>query len=322
MKDIKLYVGPMTQNIIDAVIEYANESENKLGFIASRRQIDHDSGYVGYTTTKFIHYVHSKTKNVLVCRDHSGVNQGAELDSGHASQIYDAIYGFDIIHVDPWKKFQNYDDGLKETIHNIIMINELNKHAYFEVGTEEAIRYFSAEDLFKFLSDLKSNLGKIFDEKVKYAVIQSGTRLLGTSNIGNFNAIRLKEMVAVCKYFKLLSKEHNGDYLSDEEITTRFDAGLNAINIAPEFGVLETKILLEYIKNEKQFNKIYEICLEGKKWKKWVNHGFDPNENKKELIEISGHYHNKQIKKIVKVDDNIIKNKIKEKIKSLLWIAK
>jgi len=89
---------------------------------------------------------------------------------------------------------------------------------------------------------------------------------------------------------------------------------LNAINIAPELGVIETKVLIKYIKNDKDFNKIFVICLNGEKWKKWVNSDFDPLMNKKELIEICGHYHNKEIKYIVNIDDEIIKRELKNKL--------
>ena len=39
-------------------------------------------------------------------------------------------------------------------------------------------------------------------------------------------------MIDACKEYNKLSKEHNGDYLTNKEIKTRFDMGLDAINIA------------------------------------------------------------------------------------------
>ncbi len=123
-------------------------------------------------------------------------------------------------------------------------------------------------------------------------------------------------MISVCKKFGILSKEHNGDYLTYKEIKIRFDNGLDAINIAPEFGVLETKILLDNINNNDQFNKIWEICFKGEKWRKWTDYTFDFR-NKKELIEICGHYHNKEIKEIVQMDDEIIKIELKTKLQEL-----
>jgi hypothetical protein len=317
-KDIKFYIGPITQNVIDSVIEVANEKNVKFGFCATRRQIDYDSGYVGYTTSEFVKYVRSKTDKVLICRDHSGAKQGKNEESPLYKDInslyVDIIARLDVIHIDPWKKFLKYDENLRETVNHILYVYSHNPYILFEVGTEEAIFPYNHLDLKRFLSNLKYELGDIFITNVKYAVIQSGTRLQETKNIGKFNLIKLHNMIDVCKEFNILSKEHNGDYLTKEELKIRFDNGLNAINIAPELGVIETKVLIKYIKNDKDFNKIFVICLNGEKWKKWVNSDFDPLMNKKELIEICGHYHNKEIKYIVNIDDEIIKRELKNKL--------
>lgn len=321
----KIYIGPMTQNVIDAVIEFAEETKIPIGFILSRRQIDYTGGYVGYKTGEFLKYVRHKSENVIVCRDHSGPWQGQpvkssdwSMESDIRSLYTDALNCMDVIHIDPWKKCQkNYESGLRETLFSIFYVNSVNPYALFEVGTEEAIRKFETEEFKTFLTDLKYNLGKIFDN-IQYAVIQSGTSLLGTKNTGTFNLSRLKDMTSICKDFNILSKEHNGDYLTKAEIKIRFDNGLDAINIAPEFGVLETKILLDHIKdNELDFEKIYMICLNGRKWEKWVSKDFEPSKNKKELIEICGHYHNKAIKNIVNMKDEDIKIALKKSLNNL-----
>lgn len=320
MRYIKFFIGPMTQNVIDSCIEFSNETDTYLGFILSRRQIDYDGGYVGYNTSEFIDYVKKRTNKILICRDHSGAYQGKEINcpvfKDKNSFIIDAMNNIDIIHIDPWKKFPDYNKGLYETINNIFHINAINKNILFEVGTEESIRKFDTKEFEQFLGDLKYNLGELF-YNIKYAVIQSGTALKETKNVGVFNIDRLKCMVEVCKNFNILSKEHNGDYLSKEEINLRFNNGLNSLNIAPEFGVFETNLLLDNIKNKEHFNIIYKICLDSDKWKKWVSNDFNPNENKRKIIEICGHYVNNQIKEIIKPNNDIIKQKIKYKLKEL-----
>ena len=67
--------------------------------------------------------------------------------------------------------------------------------------------------------------------------------------------------------------------------------------LAPELGQIETKAILETIyslasENKKQnlFEKFYKICLNSKKWVKWVSKDFKPEENKEKLINICGHY--------------------------------
>ena len=36
----KIYVGPMSKNIVDAIKEFSNETGNKIGLIPSRRQVE------------------------------------------------------------------------------------------------------------------------------------------------------------------------------------------------------------------------------------------------------------------------------------------
>ena len=44
MNDIKFYIGPMSKNVVDSVIEFVEETGNKIGFIPSRRQVEYDGG--------------------------------------------------------------------------------------------------------------------------------------------------------------------------------------------------------------------------------------------------------------------------------------
>ena len=68
-----------------------------------------------------------------------------------------------------------------------------------------------------------------------------------------------------------MSKEHNGDYLIDSfDVQIRYESGLDAINIAPEFGQIESEFYLEQCKDSSLFDVLYEICYTSGKWKKWI----------------------------------------------------
>jgi hypothetical protein len=97
-------------------------------------------------------------------------------------------------------------------------------------------------------------------------------------------------MIDVCKHHNLISKEHNGDYIPVSVIKEKFDVGLNSINIAPEFGLIETQTYLDNISDEKTLREFWQICYDSGKWIKWVDNEFDPHKNKIELIKICGHY--------------------------------
>lgn len=286
----KYFIGPMSKNIVDSIIEFCNNTNNTIGLIPSRRQVENTGGYVNnWTTQEFTEYVKSKTDKILLVRDHSGPQQGQLNDDGYESLKEDCKH-LDIIHIDPWKKYPAFNLGLKETIRMIEYCYELNPNIQFEVGTEEAIRRFEPYELSDLVHQLKSRLTLEVFNQIKYLVIQSGTSLKGTNQTGNYDSTRLKEMIEVCRQNNLISKEHNGDYIPVSIIKEKFDLGLDSINIAPEFGLIETQTYLDNIKEDNIFNEYWKICFESKKWEKWVNKDFNPYINKEELIKICGHY--------------------------------
>ena len=275
----------MSKNVVDSIIEV----DDGFGFIPSRRQVDYNGGYVNsWTTGEFATYVNGR---VPIERDHGGIGQGYKHDDGIESYMHDCRY-FDKIHIDPWKEYQDFDKGLQETIDciNFIYLVMGKKEVKFEVGTEESIRRFEVDELENLLRHLKGKLEPEIFENIEYVVVQSGVGLdLGKqNNTGTFDPDRLEKMISVCKKYGKKSKEHNGDYLSSKEYKDRFELGLDSINIAPEFGQLETLCYLEEMGED--IDEYYNICYESKRWEKWVDETFIPEDNKRELIEICGHY--------------------------------
>jgi hypothetical protein len=319
----KYFIGPMSKNVVDTIIEFCNETNNNIGLIPSRRQVEWNGGYVNnWTTQEFTKYVKSKTDKILLVRDHSGPKQGQIDDNGYESLKEDCKY-LDIIHIDPWKKYPVFSDGLEETIKMIEYCYNLNPNIQYEIGTEEAIRRFEPYELSDLTHQLKSRLNPEIFNQIKYLVIQSGTSLKGTNQTGNYDSARLKEMIEVCKQNNLISKEHNGDYIPVSIIKEKFDLGLDSINIAPEFGLIETQTYLDNIKENIIFDEYWKICYESKKWEKWVNKDFDPYVNKEELIKICGHYVLSTSEFLVRIKnkfpniDQQIKNNIKNKLNEL-----
>ena len=311
---IKYFIGPMSKNVVDSIIEFDGE----FGFIPSRRQVDYNGGYVNsWTTGEFATYVNGR---VPIERDHGGIGQGYKHDDGIESFMHDCRY-FDKIHIDPWKEYQDFDKGLQETIDciNFIYLVMEKKKIKFEVGTEESIRRFEVDELDKLLRHLKGKLEPAIFKNIEYVVVQSGVGLdLGKqNNSGTFDPDRLEKMINICKKFGKKSKEHNGDYLSNDEYKVRFDMGLDSINIAPEFGQLETLCYLEEMGED--IDEYYNICYESKRWEKWVDEYFIPEDNKKELIKICGHYvfSDESFLDIKPDIDDKIKKVIKEKLRSL-----
>ena len=265
----KYYIGPMSKNVVDCVIKHSQK--NLIGLIPSRRQVDYCGGYVNnWNTKQFSEYL--KDKKVLLCRDHGGPKQGLESDDGLDSFSDDCI-NLDLIHIDPFRDAQDIKKATEKTIELIRFCYIKNPKVFYEVGTEEAIFKYDPNDLQYLLSTLKTSLTQDQFSQIKYAVVQSGTRLdLSTrTNTGNFNNTRLLDFISVVQSHDLMSKEHNGDYLIDSfDVQIRYESGLDAINIAPEFGQIESEFYLEQCKGSSLFDVLYEICYTSGKWRKWI----------------------------------------------------
>jgi hypothetical protein len=121
-------------------------------------------------------------------------------------------------------------------------------------------------------------------------------------------------------------KSHNTDYLSNEALSWHPRLGIHAANIAPEFGVVETKKILEIMDDLKlDFLKksFIKISLASKKWKKWMLK--DTKASDYDRAVISGHYIfsnakfieiKKELSKILKIKKKLSLDKIlKEELK-------
>jgi fructose/tagatose bisphosphate aldolase len=322
---MKLFLGPVSINTIDATIEFAENNNIELGLIPSRRQIDYDGGYVGdFNSQSFSKYVKDRTSKVKIFRDHGGESQGKSIKEDTFMSFYTDCTHFDFIHLDPFLKYKDINTAAQKTSEYLKFCDFVNPSIRYEVGTEQALREISTDELEEFILILNKSLTVEQFSKVKYLVIQCGTKLKNGKNIGAYDKNKLKDMLAVAKRYGLISKEHNGDYQEANIIKEKFNLGLDCINIAPELGVIESSTIIEEL-NPNSMSILFQQCLNSGKWKKWVSDDFDPHKNKIELIKICGHYiysseEFKQFKKqnLSDVIDFTVKNKIKNKIAEII----
>lgn len=289
---MSFFLGPMSKNIVDAIIDFSLKHPwQNVVFIPSRRQVDFTGGYVNdWTTETFVKYVKQRNPLILIERDHGGPGQGLNDDDGYESLAEDAKY-MDIIHIDPWKKYSGLEEGIDWTVKMIEFCVERNSKLEFEIGTEEAIRKFTTSELEHIITSVKSKLSEEIFKKIKYVVIQCGTSLSEMKNTGMFDKERLIEMVTLTNKYGLLAKEHNGDWVSKEMVKIKKECDLKYINIAPELAGIESSVILEEIKNSKEdYDRIYSLCYNSGKWKKWIAPGFNHELNKDLLILMTLHY--------------------------------
>jgi tagatose-1,6-bisphosphate aldolase non-catalytic subunit AgaZ/GatZ len=322
-----LGVGPMSVNCVDATIELANESEVPILLIASRRQIDSEEfggGYVNnWTTEEFARYVidHDKKGKILLARDHGGPWQNSKekdaklslrraMESAKSSYRADLEAGFQVLHIDPSVDIHGKPDA-DEVLERVFDLYEfcwsqaqqLRKEVIFEIGTEEQSGSTNTpEELDYTLNAVQQFCKKNHLPQPSFVVIQCGTRVMETRNVGSFDTpvrvadelpaeIQLPKMIEICNRYGILMKEHNTDYLSDEALQWHPRLGIHAANVAPEFGVTETRALVSVLEDNdlsKLVERFLQLAYDSRKWDKWMLNNSSATDRDRSII--AGHY--------------------------------
>ena len=320
-----LGVGPMSVNCINTTIDIANEYDVPIFLISSRRQIDCESqgkGYVNnWSTAEFSDYVKKKDRKKLIylSRDHGGPWQNPiernfdlhqAMKSAKNSYLEDIKAGYKILHIDPSIDIHQELD-IDEILNRAFELYEycweesqrLNVDIAFEIGTEEQSGSTNSLEEFEYsLEKITNFCNKNKIAKPIFIVAQTGTKVMEMKNIGSFESpirfenelpaeIQLPKVLEICDKFNILMKEHNADYLSNESLQWHPKLGIPAANVAPEFGVIESKAFLNILEENnltKFANEFIKISFESKKWEKWIMQGSKIDDREKAII--SGHY--------------------------------
>jgi len=322
-----LGIGPMSKNCVDAAIELGDQYKAPLMLIASRRQIDSEQfggGYVeNWTTKQFADYVFEKdiNQNIILARDHGGPWQN-ELEVRQNMSLKDAMQsakdsfqtdidaGFHMLHIDPSVDIYSQPniDQVLERVYELYdfcwsYAQQKNQDVIFEIGTEEQSGSNNTQEELEYTLEKMRKFCK--SNKIpfpSFIVIQAGTRVMETKNIGSFDSpirvsnelppeIQIPKMINICNKHGIFMKEHNTDYLSTDSLKWQPRLGIHAANIAPEFGVAETRAFISILKENGCTNlldKFLQISYDSKKWKKWMLKDTDADDTDRAII--AGHY--------------------------------
>jgi hypothetical protein len=323
-KSTLLGIGPMSKNCVDSTIKISNEYDLPIMIIASRRQIEckeFGGGYVNnWSTEEFANYVEKNDikGNIILCRDHGGPFQGKNeqgldfektMENAKKSFLVDIKSNFKIIHIDP-SEFLGGKCNIEEMlpiIHELYdfcysAAKKYQKEIFIEIsiGREDG-GIHSYEDVEFAILNIENfcNLKKL--PLPLFIVIKTGNYVMETRNIGVFEEIvngnrkndekNIKNIIKLCNEKNIMIKEHNADYISEKSLKFHTEIGIHAINVAPEFGVIETRAILEWFENNNLNNEkkqFLDISFQSNKWKKWIiPHSKITNLEK---AVISGHY--------------------------------
>lgn len=349
-----LGIGPMSINTVNAVIDIADESDIPMMLIASRRQIDCEKinkGYVNnWSTEEFVNYIkkNNKKDNIILARDHGGPWQN-NIEILKKYSVFDAMksavdsfqtdidLGFDILHIDP--SIDIYEQISLDKIFTRLLelysacsdyASKINKNIEFEIGTEEQIVDLkNKHDYVNLLNNVKDMCLKNNLKNPLFVVTQIGTKVMEMKNIGILNQNNntftyIKELINECLNYNFFIKVHNTDYLKRNILRCFPEYRISAANVAPEFGVCETKAFIHLTKQYKLdnlLNEFYELAYNSKKWEKWVINKSALSKIDKAII--AGHYifSNDEFLKIKdklqsKIKDFSVDDYLKEKVKS------
>jgi len=308
-----LGIGPMSKPLLKATLELAKEKDFPIMLIASRNQVDSDEfghGYVrGWDQDRFIADVKEVQEEIgfdglcYICRDHGGPWQRDEerkaklsvdeaMEKCIRSYKHDILAGFDLLHIDPTKDpdfamgtvpFELVIDRTVEIIAELETFRKENNlpEIGYEAGTEETNGGLTSVDAFSgFIDILVAKLAEKGIKAPEFVVGQTGTLTRLTENVGNFNRENAALLSKNAARHGVGVKEHNGDYLSDKILLEHPVLDVTAMNVAPEFGVVETRAYLELAKVEKRCipaEKCSKVEIEmskdavkSERWRKWM----------------------------------------------------
>lgn len=340
-----LGIGPMSKTLIKASMLLAKDKDFPLMFIASRNQVDSNElggGYVCNWDQKGFAQAIEEVANEInfdglyyLCRDHGGpwqrdnernahLPEEEAMELGKKSYLADLLNGFDLLHIDPTKdpyvvgKSIEMDVVINRTIELIEYVENERKERNlppisYEVGTEETNGGLTSQESYdKFIQKLTTELENRNLPLPCFIVGQTGTLTRLTENVGHFDAKTSKKLADIAKKYGVGLKEHNGDYLDDAILLEHPTLGITAMNVAPEYGTVETQAYLKLIEVENELykdgliteksnleNVLKAEAVKSGRWKKWMVDGkdklsfeeiMDDAKLTNLITEISGHY--------------------------------
>ncbi|EEY33853.1 class II D-tagatose-bisphosphate aldolase non-catalytic subunit [Pseudoleptotrichia goodfellowii] len=357
-----LGIGPMSKTLIKASILLAKEKDFPLIFIASRNQVDSKElggGYVCNWDQKAFSNAIKEIANeagfdglYYLCRDHGGpwqrdkerkdhLPEEEAMKLGKQSYIADLENGFDLLHIDPTKdpyivgKVIDVNVVLRRTVELIEYVEKERiarklPEISYEVGTEETNGGLTSVESYEFfIQELLKELDKKGLPHPCFIVGQTGTLTRLTENVGHFNAKASKELSDVARKYEVGLKEHNGDYQDEAILLAHPALGITAMNVAPEYGTVETRAYLKLVELEEMLfaegiiskksnlkNCIRKEAVASRRWEKWMTDD-TVSKSTEELLrdeniintitDISGHYtfNNDNVKKEI---ENLFEN--------------
>jgi tagatose-1,6-bisphosphate aldolase non-catalytic subunit AgaZ/GatZ len=269
-----LGVGPVSEAVLEAALAVSARRGFPPMFIASRNQVDaarFGGGYLlgGLDQAGFTALIRARQASLgyegplYICRDHGGPWQrdaelksrlpvGQAMELARASLEEDLRGGFNYLHIDPTKCPHPFTQAqLSDWTLELVGHCEKVRTALglppvdYEIGAEDIQGGITSEkDFAGFLERVTAGLARAGLPQPTCIVGQTGTLTKLDRNVGRFDREQTARLAAIARRFGVGLKEHNGDYLGLATCRLHPELGVTGMNVAPEFGLVETDALL------------------------------------------------------------------------------
>ena len=279
----------MSREIITILAEHTQQNNYPLMIIASRNQVDYNSGYVCTSQELVDQVAPYRSENLLICRDHCGpyfsdLDQGLSIEDAITRCKHtitsDIAAGFDLIHIDVSRIEDDQLHYAKELIEYVL---KLNPNMKLEFGSENNTGIDINDSISRITSQLE--FLKPYKDNVIFFVSQTGS-LTKDDQIGTFDIEGTRQLKEKIHAAGFLFKEHNADYFTKEDIKQRIHAGVDSLNIAPQLGKIQTDALRKMAPTA-LWQKFSDYVYTQNYWQRWVSAG---ETGREVAVSVSGHY--------------------------------
>lgn len=257
----KMYFSPYSRDVVSMMYFWSRRTSTPIGLICSLNQVRAGGGYTGFDPYSLVEFAREQCwtdQPLVVCRDHLGKTENNDVV--HRTIETDEDAGFRVVHLHT------------ENLALIKTCLETYGSLQFELGTGEVtpVNPRLLQDL-AFLA--RENR---LEKSVAYLSFPTGCKISadGVTNVNivdTFACNRASELG-----FAL--KGHNSDYSNAATLQTLKRAGIAAINVAPQIGVVATRAYVNFARMTGYDLEPWESCvIAGNEWSRWgpMRHAVD-----------------------------------------------